>query len=361
MPRPNLQPLQLLLAILAGWMNEHQARAIDYLREENRVLREQLKGKRIRFTNAQRRRLAAKGKALGRKLLGEIATIVTPETILAWHRKLIAKHWDHSKKRKSPGRPRIMTEIRRLIVRFATENPTWGYTKILGALENVGHEVARTTIANVLKENGIVPAPERSERTSWKTFLEAHWDSIAAIDFFTAHAWSARGLVSYYVLVVIKLSTRRVEIAGITPSPDTAFMRQVTRNLTDPDDGFLRGASHLIMDRDGKFSTEFRDLLEDDGIEPVQLPPRSPNLNAYAERFIRSIQEECTDRMIFFGERSLRRALSEYLAHYLSERPHQGLDNKLVEPDERARREDGDIRCVKRLGGMLKYYYRAAA
>ena len=138
-------------------------------------------------------------------------------------------------------------------------------------------------------------------------------------------------------------------------------MRQVTRNLTDANDGFLQAASHLIMDHDGKFSTEFRDLLEEDGIEPVQLPPRSPNLNAYAERFIRSIQEECTDRMIFFGERSLRKAISEYLAHYLRERPHQGLGNKLIEPDERARRERGNIRCDERLGGMLKYYYRAAA
>lgn len=341
-------------------MIEHQARAIDYLREENRVLREQLKGKRIRFTDAQRRRLAAKGKVLGRRLLGEVATVVTPETILAWHRRLIAKHWDHSKKRKSPGRPRVMIEIRELIVRFAVENPTWGYTKILGALENVGHQVARTTIANVLKENGIVPAPERGERMGWTTFLQAHWDSIAAIDFFTAHVWTSRGLIHYYVLVVIELSTRRVEIAGITTSPDTAFMRQVTRNMTDPDDGFLRGASHLIMDRDSKFSTDFRDLLEDDGIEPVRLPPRSPNLNAYAERVIRSIQEECTDRMIFFGERSLRRAVAEYVAHYSSERPHQGMGNKLIAPDERARRERGDIRCDKRLGGMLRYYYRAA-
>ena len=133
MAQPNLRPVQLLLAIVAGWINERQARAIDYLREENRVLREQLKGKRIRFTDAQRRRLAAKGKALGRRLLGEVATIVTPETILTWHRRLIAKHWDHSKKRKSPGRPRIMIEIRELIVRFAVENPTWGYTKIRGA------------------------------------------------------------------------------------------------------------------------------------------------------------------------------------------------------------------------------------
>ena len=213
----------------------------------------------------------------------------------------------------------------------------------------------------MLKENGIVPAPERGEHMSWKTFLQAHWDSIAAIDFFTAHAWTSRGLIQYYVLVVIELSTRRVAIAGITTSPDTAFMRQVTRNMTDPDDGFLHVASHLIMDRDSKFSIDFRDLLEDDGIEPVRLPPRSPNLNAYAERFIRSVQEECTDRMIFFGARSLRRAITEYVEHYNAERPHQGIANKTVVPDERARREHGDIRRDQRLGGMLNYYYRAAA
>jgi len=192
---------------LAGSIKEQQALAIDYLREENRVLREQLENKRLRLTDAQRRRLAAKGKALGRKFLGEIATIVRHDTILAWHTRLIAKHWDFSHKRSGPGRPKIMPEIRRLIVRFTNENPGWGYTKIQGALKHLGHEVGRTTIADVLKENGIVPAPERGKRTRWKIFLRAHWESIGAIDFFTTDIWTLGGLVRFYVLVVIELST----------------------------------------------------------------------------------------------------------------------------------------------------------
>jgi len=346
---------------LAGWINEHQTLAIDYLREENRVLRERLKGKRLRLTEAQRRRLAAKGKALGRKLLGEIATIVGPDTILAWHRRLIAKHWDFSHKRCGPGRPKIMPEIRRLIVRFANDNPGWGYTKILGALKHVGHKVGRTTIANVLKENGIVPAPERRKRTSWLTFIRAHWASIGAIDFFTTDIWTLGGLVRFYVLVVIELSTRRIEIAGITTSPDADFMKRAGRFLTHENKGFLRDKSFLIMDRDRKFCPAFRTMLVDSGIDPIRLPARSPNLNAHVERFIRSIREECLERMIFFGARSLRRAISQYVAHYHVERPHQGLDNELIEPGIEAGRTHGSVRCRRRLGGMLNYYYRQAA
>jgi hypothetical protein len=241
MRRTTVHPLHLLLVTVAGWFNEHQARAIEYLREENGVLREQVEGKRLHLTDAQLRRLAAKGKALGRKLPGEIATIVSPDTILAWHRRLIAKHWDYSRRRRGPGRPKIMLEIRRLIVCFASENPSWGYTKIQVALKHLGHEVGRTTIANILKENGILPARERGKRTSWKTFLRAHWESIGAIDFFTTDVWTLGGLVRFSIPVVRDLSSRRVEIAGTTSTLDTAYMRQVAHNLTDPMDGFLVG------------------------------------------------------------------------------------------------------------------------
>jgi putative transposase len=170
-------PLRFVLIALAGWMNQQQRDVIDYLQEENRVLREQLGPRRVRFTDAQRRRLAAKAKALGRRVLRDIATMVTPDTLLAWHRTLIAKKYDGSARR-SPGRPPIMPEIRALIVRMATDNRGWGYTRIQGALANLDHDVSRGTIATILREHGLEPAPERLKKTTWTEFLKTHWDVV---------------------------------------------------------------------------------------------------------------------------------------------------------------------------------------
>ncbi len=354
------QPWQLLLVTLAGWINRQQQDVIAYIQEENRILKSKLKGKRIRFTDDERRRLAVKGKALGRKLLREVASIVTPDTILAWHRKLIAKKWDYSKRR-GPGRPRVADEIARLTVRMAQENPSWGYTTISGALFNLGHTVARETVRNILKEHGIVPAPERRKRVPWSTFLRSHWDCIAAADFFTVEVWSRVGLTRYYVLFFIRLSSWRVHVAGITEHPHGAWMKQIARNITDPVDGFLLGIRYLIMDRDGSFTAEFRSFLKQEGVKAVRLPARSPNLNAYAERFVRTIKEGCVDRMLFFGEDSLHRAMNEFLEHYHHERNHQGLGNRLIEPRGEIGSTDGSVACRERLGGLLRYYYRDAA
>jgi len=254
-----------------------------------------------------------------------------------------------------------MEIIADLVVRIARENRGWGYTRIQGALQNVGHRVGRTTISNIFKENGIDPAPERGKRTRWSQFLKAHWSVLAAADFFTVEVWGPRGLVTFYVFFVIELSTRRIDIAGITPSPAEPWLLQIGRNLTDPVDGSLAGKRFLILDRDSKFSIAFRNLLNDAGVEVVRLPYRSPNLNAYAERFIRSIKDECLNRMIFFGERSLRKATREYAAHYHRERNHQGIDNRLIEPENRETPTRGTIEYVQRLGGMLRFYHRAAA
>jgi len=354
------QAWQLLLVALAGWINRHQQDVIDYIQEENRILKHKLKGKRIRFTDDERRRLAVKGKILGRKVLREFASIVTPDTILAWHRKLIAQKWDFSKRR-GPGRPRVKDEIPKLTVRMAQENPGWGYTTIRGALFNLGHTVARETVRNILKEHGIVPAPERRKRIPWSTFLKSHWDSIAAADFFTVEIWSRVGLTRYYVLFFIKLSSRRVHVAGITEYPHGEWMNQMGRNLTDAFDGFLLDVRYLILDRDSTYTEAFRDLLKQAGINVVRLPARSPNLNAYAERFVRTIKEGCLDRMIFFGEASLRRAINEFLEYYHHERNHQGLGNRLIDPPQGIGSLEGKVACRQRLGGMLRYYYRDAA
>ena len=180
-----LDPFRFVVIALAGWMNQKQQHAIEYLREENRVLREQLGTRRLRFTDDQRRRLAAKAKLVGRRLLNDIADLVTPDTLLAWHRKLISQKYDGSAKR-GPGRPRTINEIENLVVRMAQENRDWGYRRILGAISNLGHNLARGTVANILKKHGIEPAPDRIRKTTWKEFLTRHWELIVAADFFSA-------------------------------------------------------------------------------------------------------------------------------------------------------------------------------
>jgi len=212
---PDLFPLQLLLATFAGWVNREQAQVVAYLVEENRVLKEQLRGRRLRLTDDQRRRLAAKGKTLGRRLLHRVATIVTPDTIMRWHRRLIAAKWTYATKR--VGRPGIMKAIRELIVRMATSNSSWGYCRIQGELKKLDHRVARSTIAKTLKEHGILPSPDRP--TSWRTLLRSHADAIAAADFFTTEVWTARGLVTHNVLFVIDHATRAIQTRPAEHAP----------------------------------------------------------------------------------------------------------------------------------------------
>jgi putative transposase len=358
--RPTLDPFRLLLISLAGYLNQQQHDVIDYLQEENRVLRQQLAGKRLRLNDDQRRRLAIRAKKLGRRVLRELATIVTPETLLAWHRKLIARKYDGSKQR-GPGRPRVQDEIQQLVVGMATENRDWGYRRIQGALANLGHEVARGTIANLLKGHGLEPAPERSWKTTWKEFLSWHREVIVAADFFTIEAWTRRGLTRFLVLFLMDLASRRVEIGGLARQANGLWMSQVARNLCDAAEGFLVGKRYLIHDRDPLFTAEFLETLETSGVKSVKLPPRSPNLNAHAERFVRTIKESCLERMILFGEGSLRRAIQQFVMHYHRERNHQGLANRLIIEEESCAGGRGAIRRRQRLGGMLNYYYRQAA
>ena len=357
-----LQPWQLYFVILVGWVQRQQQEVIHYLIAENRVLKEQIGKKRILLNDDQRRRLAVKGKLLGRKRLQEIGTLFTPDTILRWHRTLVARRWDYSNRRKNQvGRPRVRQVIVELILRFAKDNPTWGYDRIQGALANVGYRISDTTVGNVLRQHGIEPAPDRKTQTTWGTFLRAHWDVLAAIDFTTVEVWTKGGLVTFYLLFVMELKTRRMHFAGCTTSPHEAWMNQTARELINCEDGFLKDKKYLIMDRDTKFCESYRSVLEQSGVEPVILPPRSPNLNSHLERFFGSLKSECLDRLILFGDRSLRNACREYLSHYHGERNHQGLGNRLIEPSGGTGTEPGPIECRERLGGMLRYYYREAA
>jgi transposase InsO family protein len=274
-------------------------------------------------------------------------------------RTLVAQKYDGSKMRR-PGRPTTKPEIAALVVRMANENPTWGYTRIRGGLKHLGHDVARNTMKAILKNHGIEPAPERRTKMPWKTFLAAHWEGLAAADFFTVDVLTVAGLIRYVVLFVMKLQTRTVEIVGITSQPDENWMAQVARNLTDADDGFLRGMEYLILDRDPLYTAAFRDLLRDSGVKPLRLPARSPNLNAFAERFVGSVKSECLDRIVPLGEKHLRAAIRAFMDHYHEERPHQALGNELIAPPTTSRRP-GRVRCRERLGGVLKFYYCEAA
>ena len=353
--------LHVLIAMVAGWLQRHQQQVITYLLAENRVLKAQLGGRRLRLTDTERRRLATLAHPLGRKRLKDMATLVTPDTLLRWYKQLIAHKFDGNTQRRPCGRPCVAEEIEQLVVQMAEENPTWGYRRIQGALANLGHHIHKLTVRNILRRHHLEPAPQRRKAgMSWAQFLKLHWEVLAATDFFTVEVAAWHGLVTYYVLVVMELATRRVQLAGITPHPTAAFMPQCARQLTDPFDGFLLGKRYLIHDRDTKFTQAFDALLKASGVEPVLLPPRSPHLNAHCERFRRSIKEEALERMVMLGERTLHHAIHQYLTHYHTERNHQGLDNRLIAPEGAVGCQTGRVVRRERLGGLLSSYHREA-
>ncbi len=244
---------------------------------------------------------------------------------------------------------------------MARKNPSWGYTRLRGALENLGFNLGRSTIQRILAEHGIEPAPLRGRTMPWKTFLKAHWGAIAAADFFSVEVLTRGGLVRYLVLFVIDLKTRRVHVAGVTCAADGAWMAQVARNLTDAVAGPLTGFGHLIVDRDPLYTAHFRTLLQAAGVQLLRLPTRSPNLNAYAERFVRSIKHECLRHIVPLGERHLRAIVHEFVEHYHVERNHQGLDNVIPFPSRGSYTAVGRIERRERLGGLLHFYGRKVA
>jgi putative transposase len=349
-----------ILAFITGTVDQELLLRNEYLAAENLILRGQLSG-RLKLSDAERAKLGEIGHRLGRKALGEVATAALPDTILAWYRRLIARKFDGSKERRTPGRPRIDREVEELIVRMAKENRSWGYDRIVGALANLGHEVSDQTVGNVLRRHGLSPAPERKHTTTWAEFIRAHLAVLAGTDFFTAEVLTLRGLVTYYVLFFIHLESRKVDIAGITVHPNEPWMQQMARNVTMEGCGILQDCRYLLHDRDTKYTLSFRAIIKSGRVKPLALPAHSPNLNAYAERWVRSVKQECLSKIILFGERSLRRALSEYVEHYHGERNHQGKSNVLLFRRVVETRRDGPVQCRDRLGGLLRYYHQEAA
>src|SRR5262249_2836436 len=229
--RRELMDWKHLLAYITGTVDQALLLRNQYLVTENRMLRNQIKGN-IRLSDSERKTLAEIAQPLGKQALAEVATIVKPDTILGWHRKLVAQKCDGSAQRKAPGRPQVDPELEALIVRMAQENRSWGYDRIVGALANLGLTVSDQTVGNVLKRHNIPPAPERKTTTTWKEFIRTHMDVLVATDFFTAEVWTLGGLVTYYVLFFLHLGSRQVQVAGITPHPTEAWMIQVARNVT---------------------------------------------------------------------------------------------------------------------------------
>jgi transposase InsO family protein len=350
-----------LLAYVTGSVDEQLLLRNEYLVAENGILRNQITG-RLQLSDAERTTLAAIGKKLGKQALEEIAKVAKPDTILGWHRKLVAQKFDGSKQRKTQGRPRIEKELEDLVVKMAQENRGWGYDRIAGALAELGYDISDQTVGNILKRRGVPPAPNRQKTTTWKEFIRSHMAVLWATDFFTTEVWTLGGLVTFYVLFMIKLDTREVHLAGVTSHPNEVWMIQMARNLTMDEWGILKPGQYLIHDRDTKYCAAFKQMLDDAGVKRLPLPAKSPNLNAMAERFVRSVKSEALSKMILFGENALRHVLYEYGEHYHAERPHQGKGNVILLPLPRSQAgNEGPIACHERLGGLLKFSGRKAA
>ena len=279
--------------------------------------------------------------------------IVTPETLLRWHRELVRRKW--AQPQRSPGRPPVERRVRELVLRLARENPRWGYPRIAGELLKLGVRVSPSTVRRLLLVAGLMPAPRRSG-PSWREFLRQQAASVLACDFFTVETVSLR---RYYVLFFIELGSRRVHLAGCTTNPTGAWVTQQARNLSFT--GLLERTRFLIHDRDSTFSASFDEVFRSEGIKVIHTPVRAPRANAFAERFVRTVRAECLDWLLILGRRHLERVLRSYTAHYNGERPHRSL--ALLAPDASNRRAllatDSIERCDV-LGGLIHEYRTAA-
>jgi putative transposase len=287
--------------------------------------------------------------------LAESVFIFRPETILRWHRELVKRKWTFKHRRQS-GRPRIDPAVEALIVRLARENPRWGYGKIEGELLKLGHDIGRTTIKDVLRRHNIPPAPERGH-TSWRTFLNHYRDQILACDFFTVETLF---LKTIYVLFFIEIGTRRIHIAGYTDHPHSAWVTQQARNLTWNLQERELSIRYLIHDRDTKFCQSFDRVFESEGCRIIVTPIQAPNANAFAERWVRTVREECLDRILICNQRHLQSVLSEFSTYHNEARPHQGLNQRIPMMPTFPSTDHGPVHCRDVLGGIIHDYHRLA-
>jgi putative transposase len=331
--------------------------AVGALEVENVVLRQQLAVlrrtvKRPPLRRRDRLLLAAAGGLLPRDRWS--AFLVSPQTLVRWHRELVARKWTYRRRR--PGRPLLDAAVRELVLRFGRENPGWGCVRIQGELRKLGIRVGASTIRSLLRRSGFGPAPRR-QGPSWSEFLRAQAHGMLACDFFTVEtAW----LRTLYVLFFVELGSRRVHLAGVTANPDSAWMRQQARNLAIAER--LENVRFVVHDRDTKFSGPFDELLRSEGVRVIKTPVRAPRANAVAERWVRTVRNECLDHLLVFGRRHLEQILRGYVGHFNAERPHRSLE--LVPPAGAPRSRGSPPAEIRRrdvLGGMIHEYYAAAA
>ena len=334
----------------------------DYQAEKLRIYEEHLTvltGKeRPELNDADKRRLAQKGRLLNDFLLASVEPTWAPGTLRGWYNSLVGAKYDSTKSpnQKKRGRKPISQEIVDEVLKLAQNNPDWGYDRIAGTMRYLGYDVCASTVKHILSDYGIVPDPERRLRGDWDQFIETQQYSTASTDFAQVERLTPFGLVRESLLFFMDIGNREVRFGGMVHAPDSNWTTQIARNMCDMWDGFLLGKKYLIHDRDSLFNKRFDSVFGSIGIEIKKLPPFTPQMNSRMENFIRAIKTECLDKMIFTSEAQLRLAVKEYLEYWNHYRPHAGLDGKLVMPYSQDM--TAPIKEMSFLGGLLHGYRR---